>query len=186
MFKKTLITVLLLVSFTYASEVNGWTIPKSFPKFRQCDSRWGHEIMVNKTICKVGCLMSSVAMALNGFGYKINGKTANPSTLNTFLQKNGGYVGNQLLVYAAVCKINPKITFVGMYKGVGSVSRNTIKNYLDSKKYAVIGHVRSGSHYVLIDGYSSDLNKFHVLEPAYADDSYNYNNIVGYRIYKMA
>ena len=43
------------------------------------------------TICVQGCAMSSVAMALNGKGYTLNGTDINPGTFNTWLQQNGGY-----------------------------------------------------------------------------------------------
>jgi len=37
------------------------------PLYKQCDSRWGSDRLgKDSTICKVGCLMTSVAMAMNG------------------------------------------------------------------------------------------------------------------------
>lgn len=44
------------------------TIPFNYPMYKQSDPRWGKDIMVNKTISEVGCLMSSTAMALAGCG----------------------------------------------------------------------------------------------------------------------
>jgi len=51
------------------------TLVVSFPLYKQCDSRWGsHRIgSSSKTICQVGCLMSSVSMVLDGIGAKIDG-----------------------------------------------------------------------------------------------------------------
>ena len=50
--------------------VGGWaantTVPFEFPLFGQCDEPWADDIMDTKTICNVGCLMSSTAMAIAG------------------------------------------------------------------------------------------------------------------------
>lgn len=45
--------------------------------------------MVNTTICKVGCLMSSVSMALHGHHILIDQQHSNPGVLNHWLQKHG-------------------------------------------------------------------------------------------------
>ncbi len=59
--------------------------------FLQCDAKWKNTVISSKTICAVGCLMTSVSMALNDRGVKINGQEANPGTLNAWLKSNGGY-----------------------------------------------------------------------------------------------
>ncbi|KAL0229498.1 hypothetical protein GEMRC1_014115 [Eukaryota sp. GEM-RC1] len=141
----------------------------------QCSQPWHSDIMVTKTICQVGCLMTSIASGLNGHDISISGSSSNPRTLNQYLRHHGGYVQGQLLVYAAVTKINPgRLSYVGSYNGQGSLSTSTLKNYLDAKSYIIVGQVRSGGHYVLIDGYSSDLINFHVMDPGYILDSYTY------------
>jgi hypothetical protein len=60
-------------------------ISTAYPLFTQCDVRWKNDIMGTKTICAVGCLMSSVSMVLNDCGKTINGGTANPKSLNQWL-----------------------------------------------------------------------------------------------------
>ena len=68
--------------------------------YKQCDPKWGSEQLgtsPTNTICKAGCLMSSVAMSLSGIG-----KDYNPSTLNTWLKGHGGYVSGDLFVWASV------------------------------------------------------------------------------------
>ena len=40
--------------------------PHDYPLYKQCDSRWGSDIIVSKTVCQVGCLMSSISMGLAG------------------------------------------------------------------------------------------------------------------------
>ena len=76
------------------------TIPYEYPIFKNCGNLWGSDIMVTKTICQVGCLMSSTSMGLSFYDIKlprINGISngisiwPTPGTLNTWLQQNGGY-----------------------------------------------------------------------------------------------
>lgn len=74
----------------------GVTIPFQYPMFKQCNSTWKDNIMEGKkTICEVGCLMSSVSMALNGKGIEITNNAqlmiADPAVLNKWLRNNGGY-----------------------------------------------------------------------------------------------
>ena len=67
-------------------------IPFQYPLYKQCDSKWGSDPMVSKTICEVGCLMSSTSMAIAGKGIPIGGKPSNPGQLNAWLRNNNGCV----------------------------------------------------------------------------------------------
>lgn len=98
--------ILLSLIYTAFSSENNTVVPYPFPWYLQCDSSWGEDIMVTKTICNVGCLMSSVAMSIHGSGIMINNQYENksdcleeatPHTLNIWLRNNGGY-GN-LFIY---------------------------------------------------------------------------------------
>ena len=68
------------------------------PLFLQCDPKWGSDQMGVKgpgeqaTICKEGCAMTSLTMALNGMGLYIHDKQLDPGVLNKWLQENSGYV----------------------------------------------------------------------------------------------
>ncbi len=61
---------------------------------------WANDTMINQTVCHVGCLMSSVSMALRKNGILIDGKPATPGTLNAWLRVNGV---RDLRVYMCVC-----------------------------------------------------------------------------------
>lgn len=63
----------------------------AYPLYKQCDPRWGNDTMVTTTICSVGCLMSSTAMALAGHGIGIGGAQADPGSLNAWLRTHNGY-----------------------------------------------------------------------------------------------
>ena len=87
--------VILLSIFGSVGAVN-ITIPYEFPLFGQCDEKWADDMMGNKTICDVGCLMSSTAMALVGCDIPIiDGErkdiVSTPKTLNQWLRHNDGY-----------------------------------------------------------------------------------------------
>jgi len=49
-----------LTRMKYVYDVYNGAIPFQYPLFKQCNSSWGSDIMERETICKVGCLMSSV------------------------------------------------------------------------------------------------------------------------------
>ena len=71
----------------------------AYPLFSQCGQVWSNDIMGSsgQTICRKGCLMTSVAMVLNDCNRAINGQTANPRSLNSWLGANGGYSGASLI-----------------------------------------------------------------------------------------
>mmetsp|Transcript_104865 Transcript_104865/g.146198 ORF Transcript_104865/g.146198 Transcript_104865/m.146198 type:complete len:133 (-) Transcript_104865:289-687(-) len=75
------------------------------PNYRQCSSEWGQTALGfgSKTICRAGCLMTSVADALAGHGATINGQTVTPALFNNWLKDNNGFYnhGNLLLWGAA-------------------------------------------------------------------------------------
>ena len=54
--------------------------------YKQWSDPWRNDIMGNKTICQVGCLISSVSMALNSRNLTIDGQDSNPGTLNAWLR----------------------------------------------------------------------------------------------------
>ena len=82
------------------------TVQAAYPLFKQCDSRWSADRLgtSSNSICKAGCLMSSVSMVLNGCGKTIDGAASTPKTLNSWLTKNGGYASGDLFVWGSVSK----------------------------------------------------------------------------------
>lgn len=173
------------------STASNFTIPYEFPLFKQCDSLWGSDLMDTKTICQVGCLMSSTAMGLAGANIPItwDPKTdSTPKTLNQWLKENDGYDGSNDLIETAVPNIDPKRIFWpddGFHKK-NDLSYDVICSYLD-KGRIVIANVNNGGHFVLLIGYSqTDGDTFLVNDPGYARDSYSYStDVVGYRIFDM-
>ena len=137
---------------------------RSYPLYKQCDSRWGSEHLgtSSNTICQAGCLMSSASMALAGTGHSFN-----PGTLNTWLKEHGGYASGDLFVWNAIDKLG--LT----YKG--KISNTEIKKHLD-EGYVVILNVHNGGHWVLAHGYSGD--NILVNDPGFSTNAYSLSQIV--------
>ena len=137
---------------------------RSYPLYKQCDSKWGNEQLgtSSNTICKAGCLMSSVSMALAGIG-----KGYNPGTLNTWLKGNGGYVSGDLFVWASVNKLG--LTYVG------KVANSGIQAALNANEIVIL-NVHNGGHWVLATGMSG--STITVNDPGYSTSSYTLSEIV--------
>ena len=146
----------------------GCKINRSAPVYKQCDSQWGSNTLgSSSTICKVGCLMSSVSSALASLGKTVNGKTANPGTLNEFLRANGGYQGN-LFVWGAVSR------FGLSYQGQPT-SASDIKNHICANRVVIL-NVNNGGHWVLATGYD-DASGYSVMDPGYSKSTYGFSEV---------
>jgi hypothetical protein len=168
-----------------------FTKPFNYPLLKQCVDPWGDDIMVTKTICQVGCLMSSTSMGLAGTDIQIPAGgglvDANPGTLNKWLQNNGGYDEDNDFIEPVAVNINPdRIVWPddAMHK-TNDLGYDTVKEYLDAGRI-VIGNVMEGHHFVLLTGYSTDGDTFAVNDPGFNTLTYSYKeDIVGYRIFDM-
>src|SRR3990167_5611942 len=152
--RSTVVAVLLLT-------VIGSAFARSYPLFKQCDSKWGSDSLgSSSTICKVGCLMSSVSMALAGCGKSVAGQAANPKSLNSWLKSHGGYSGN-LFNWGSVGSLGLKYE--------GKVSGAAIKSAIAANKIVIL-NVNKGGHWVLATGSSG--SDFSVNDPGFSRSSY--------------
>jgi hypothetical protein len=147
--------------------------------------------MDTKTVCNVGCLMSSTAMAIRGSGIPIYvdpSTDSTPGTLNQWLKANGGYDGSNNLIETQVPLINPEKIFWldDAFHKVNDLAFETVCEYIN-KGRIMIANVNNGGHFVLLTGYSTtDGDTFTVNDPGYHRDTYSYkNDVVGYRIFDM-
>ena len=153
--RSTVVAVLLLT-------VIGSAFARSYPLFKQCDSKWGSDSLgSSSTICKVGCLISSVSMALAGCSKSVAGQGANPKSLNSWLKSHGGYSGN-LFNWGSVGTLGLK------YQGKISGAAN-IKSAIAADKIVIL-NVNNGGHWVLATG--STGSDFSVNDPGYSKTSY--------------
>lgn len=61
----------------------------------------------------MGCLISSVSMALNYYHITIGHQPVNPGTLNAWLRANNGYSGDDL-EEVSLERLSPNIKYIGM------------------------------------------------------------------------
>jgi hypothetical protein len=137
---------------------------RSYPLYKQCDAKWGSEQLgtSSNTICKAGCLMSSVSMALSGIG-----KNYNPSSLNAWLKGHGGYVSGDLYVWGSVSSLGLSY--------VGKIANSAIGSNLDANNIVIL-NVHGGAHWVLATGHSG--SSISVNDPGYSTSAYNLADIV--------
>ena len=172
--RSTVITVLLLALTSSAFGLQ-CTLNKKCPVYKQCDSKWGSDVLgSSSTICKVGCLMSSLSSALAGWGKGIKGETPNPKNLNTFLKSNGGYQGN-LFVWGVV-----EAPFSLVYEGQPA-DRTAIKNAICANKIVIL-NVNNGGHWVLAT--SANDNGYGVNDSGYSKDFYSNSEVVRAGVYR--
>ena len=159
---------------SYVDFLKGYFVSDSnAPLYKQCDSKWGGNYISSKTICQVGCLMSSVSMGLSAHGKTIGGGAINPGTLNSWLKSNGGYQGN-LLIWGAANKFG--ISYQGQFKDVSNYAKN-------QNSYITILNVHNGGHWVLATGYSNGV--YTVNDPGYQTTSYKTSEVVLGGVYKL-
>ena len=181
------------------------------PLFKQCDPRWAdHRIHVS-TICGVGCLMSSTAMALHQRGILIPATSflassssssssnhaaaaipATPGTLNAWLLAHGGYVsGTDDLDEAIVARLDPaRIAWTNAsMHSTNDLSWAQVVALLHAGA-AVIANVMHGHHFVLVVGVEDDEvagDTLYVNDPGFHRAAYSYaRDVVGWRLYAIA
>eukprot|EP00692_Jakoba_bahamiensis_P003827 EC687649.1.p2 GENE.EC687649.1~~EC687649.1.p2 ORF type:complete len:204 (+),score=70.41 EC687649.1:85-696(+) len=155
-------------------------IPTSYPLFLQCDPAWGNDTMESSSICREGCAMSALSMALAGKGYLIAASTnITPGTLNAWLRTHDGYTciaGDcNNLVLDAVNRLAAagKIAFVDEVEKPAKPEQ-VLANMLQNHVY--IAHVHNRGHFVLVTGFeSTDFNTVYVNDPFYPSKTYAYD-----------
>ena len=145
---------------------------RKYPLYKQCNSEWRNDIISTKTICKVGCLMSSMSMALSGLGRKIDGGPINPHTLNAWLKSHGGYSEN-LFVWGSVTS-SFDLKYLGKF--------NDVTNYVNDD-HVVILNVHNGGHWVLATSYSG--GTYQVNDPGFSTTSYTTGEVLQGAVYEI-
>ena len=158
-------------------------IPHKFPLYKQCDPRWGSQVMEPPiTVCQAGCLMSSTSMALNGYGIGINGSVADPGTFNQWLRTHDGYTKESDFIETVISNLSPRAHYVGPFPP--SFSRQEIESKLSQKGTIMIANVMHGHHFVLVTGWNTSMpSSWLVNDPGFNRNYYDNSDIVGWRIF---
>ncbi len=177
-------------------------IPFKYPLYKQCDPRWGKDIIVSTTVCAVGCLMSSTSMAIGGKHIAVGGHISDPGTLNSWLKANGGYTSGNDLIESVVPKVDPRhISWpADAMHPTNNIPVTHIIEYLKQGR-PVIANVMHGHHFVLVTGWDaseetpaavrgadvySGVDTLFVNDPGFDRNTYSYSgDVVGWRLYNM-
>ena len=145
----------------------------SWVAYKQCDSSWSSQQLgtCSQTICSAGCAMSSVAMIL-----KTKGANYNPSTLDKWLTKNGGYANGCEIYWGKVDSLG-----VTSYQGMETASESAICSGL-SKGHGIVANVHNGGHWVLLTGCLGN-GKFSVNDPGFSTTTYSMSDILREAVY---
>jgi hypothetical protein len=147
---------------------NGWV------SYKQCDSRWAHQELgtcSSQTICSAGCAMSSVAMML-----KTKGANVDPSSLDSYLTKNGGYASGCNIVWSKADNFGKT-----KFQGIETASESAICSGL-KQNHGIIANVNNGGHWVLLTGCAGN-GVFNVNDPGFSRTTYKMSEILREAVY---
>lgn len=130
--------------------------------WKQCDPRWGNMYVGSKTICSIGCALTSISIQLARSGVQLNvSGEFNPGTFMQTHKSNGGFSDN--IITWNVSRIAPNFKLIASHEALFGTKENkikTLKKYAADGEYIVLG-VRHGvgqdiGHYVAYNDSSSD------------------------------
>lgn len=138
--------------------------------WKQCDPRWGNMYVGSKTICSIGCALTSISIQLARSGVQLNvSGEFNPGTFMQTHKSNGGFIDN--IITWNVSRIAPNFKLIASHEALFGTKENkinTLKKYAANGEYIVLG-VRHGvgqdiGHYVAYNDSSSD--EIFIFDPA--------------------
>ena len=163
----------------YNAAENGYTLNATCVKtssvegaegWKQCDPRWGNMYVGSKTICRIGCALTSVSIQLARSGAQLNvSGEFNPGTFMQTHKSNGGFIDNTITWN--VSRIAPNFKLIASHEALFGTKENkinTLKKYAADGEYIVL-RVRHGigqdiGHYVAYNDSSTD--EIFVFDPA--------------------
>ncbi|KAL0479097.1 hypothetical protein AKO1_010346, partial [Acrasis kona] len=146
--------------------------------FNQADPKWGSISQGSSNVKKSGCLISSLAMALNTKGVKINGEPVNPGNLVKHLSERNMFTSGGGLKGGATDKL-------GLTRGKTYSPRDASGVAAINGGKVVLLHVQNGrpsGHWVLAT--ASDGKTFQVQDPGHRNThSYDVGQVIEMRQY---
>lgn len=173
---------------TYNNQIcynGGSTNSGTFTSWKQYDSQWSNVRLGNKTVGKIGCAMTSVAIQIMRSGSPLSIEEFNPGTFAQALTKAGGFNAAGNIYWSAVERIAPNFKFVDRVNHRPSLQE---LNNLVSQGYYVILNVKYGRHWVAIDSVDVANNKIYMFDPGSpgteVGETYGLNSIQRYVYYR--
>lgn len=173
---------------TYNNQIcynGGSTNSGTFTSWKQYDSQWSNVRLGNKTVGKIGCAMTSVAIQIMRSGSPLSIEEFNPGTFAQELTKAGGFDAAGNITWSAVERIAPNFKFVDRVNHRPSLQE---LNNLVSQGYYVILNVKYGRHWVAIDSVDVANKKIYMFDPGSpgteVGETYGLNSIQRYVYYR--
>lgn len=173
---------------TYNNQIcynGGSTNSGTFTSWKQYDSQWSNVRLGNKTVGKIGCAMTSVAIQIMRSGSPLSIEEFNPGTFAQALTKAGGFDAAGNITWSAVERIAPNFKFVDRVNHRPSLQE---LNNLVSQGYYIILNVKYGRHWVAIDSVDVANNKIYMFDPGSpgteVGETYGLNSIQRYVYYR--
>ena len=137
--------------------------PSSSVNWKQCDSQWGSTKIDTKTMCSVGCYVTSLAILIAQSGATTTlGADFNPGTFLNYLKSNGAFDGNALNSLSSISRL---VNVFTVHERDYNTSVDNIRNYLSQGKYLQMHIIRADKteHFMAITGVEGD--KVYISDP---------------------
>lgn len=165
-----------------------------FAGWKQCGMSWSNTRMGNsgKTICNIGCLVTSVSMLIAKSGVQTNIPNFNPGTFVEFLNSNGGFVSGGNFVWAGATKAAPSFKYQGSVYVLGMTKQQKLeklRSLISQQGVYVVAEVKgnTGQHWVAVDSINGDV--INMMDPGTSSTdmwgTYNWANTSTFTYYKV-
>ena len=182
------------ISKSSCSNSSGCVSTGDFAGWKQCGMSWSNTPMGNsgRTLCNIGCLVTSVSMQIAKSGVPTNISNFNPGTFVEFLNKNGGFVSGGNFVWAGATKAAPSFVYQGSVSVLGMTKQqklDKLKSLVSQQGVYVVAEVKgnTGQHWVAIDGINGDT--INMLDPSSSSNDmwgyYNWANTSTFAYYRV-
>ena len=182
------------ISKNSCSNSSGCVSTGDFAGWKQCGMSWSNTPMGSsgRTLCNIGCLVTSVSMQIAKSGVPTNISNFNPGTFVEFLNKNGGFVSGGNFVWAGATKAAPSFVYQGSVSVLGMTKQqklDKLKSLVSQQGVYVVAEVKgnTGQHWVAIDGINGDT--INMLDPSSSSNDmwgyYNWANTSTFAYYRV-
>lgn len=182
------------ISKNSCSNSSGCVSTGDFAGWKQCGMSWSNTPMGNsgRTLCNIGCLVTSVSMQIAKSGVPTNISNFNPGSFVEFLNKNGGFVSGGNFVWAGATKAAPSFVYQGSVSVLGMTKQqklDKLKSLVSQQGVYVVAEVKgnTGQHWVAIDGINGDT--INMLDPSSSSNDmwgyYNWANTSTFAYYRV-
>ena len=166
-----------------------------FAGWKQCGMAWSDTPMGNsgKTICNIGCLVTSVAMQIAKSGVQTNIPDFNPGTFVEYLNSHGGFVSGGNFVWAGATSAAPDFKYQGSVYVLGMTKQqklDKLNSLLSQPGVYVVAEVKgnTGQHWVAVDSVVGET--VNMMDPGGTNSTdmwatYNWGNTSTFTYYKV-